>query len=140
MPRYSFLAVQTADTSDDTVSEAVDPTTAGPIDLDHLGRYTYGDKSLEQEILGLFCGQSDDLFAQMKRAASLPEWKFATHSLKGSARAVGAWAVAELAAEAEMCDPQSPERADLIERIAAEIALAQRYVADTYGPALKQTA
>jgi HPt (histidine-containing phosphotransfer) domain-containing protein len=40
-------------------------------------------------------------FAKMQSAANLKDWAEAAHTLKGSARAVGAWAVAECAQAAE---------------------------------------
>jgi HPt (histidine-containing phosphotransfer) domain-containing protein len=66
-----------------------------PIDLDHLERMTLGDEALAREVLELFVAQADTLIARLttlpKDAAAL------THQLKGSARGIGAVAVAEAA-------------------------------------------
>jgi HPt (histidine-containing phosphotransfer) domain-containing protein len=75
-----------------------------PIDVEHLGRYTLGDKALEKEILGLFLTQMPDLLASLRKAQSEREWKMAAHSLKGAARAIGAWQMASAAEEAERID------------------------------------
>ncbi|MAM94132.1 Hpt domain-containing protein [Parvibaculum sp.] len=71
------------------------------IDLVHLSKYTLGNRSLENELLGLFRTQADLYLARLDSAADETEWKNAAHSLKGSARGLGAWALAELAEEAE---------------------------------------
>jgi HPt (histidine-containing phosphotransfer) domain-containing protein len=77
---------------------------SAPIDVEHLGRYTLGDKALEKEILGLFLTQMPDLLASLRTAQSEREWKMAAHSLKGAARAIGAWHMASAAEEAECID------------------------------------
>ncbi|HAC57199.1 Hpt domain-containing protein [Parvibaculum sp.] len=78
------------------------PCGAGrPIDLVHLSKYTLGNRSLENELLGLFRTQADVYLARLDGAADDTEWKNAAHSLKGSARGLGAWVLAELAEEAE---------------------------------------
>jgi HPt (histidine-containing phosphotransfer) domain-containing protein len=67
----------------------------GPIDVAHLARMTLGDAGLEREVLGMFAGQSTRLVAAL---TALPDEAEATaHTLKGSARAVGAFRVADCA-------------------------------------------
>lgn len=67
-----------------------------PIDLVHLARMTLGDRSLEREVLALFERQATLLIARMRQAA--PEGVAAlAHTLKGSARGIGAWRVARAA-------------------------------------------
>jgi HPt (histidine-containing phosphotransfer) domain-containing protein len=70
------------------------------IDLAHLARMTLGDTSLEREVLGLFDRQAELLLMRMGDAAAVAIAAFA-HTLKGSARNVGAWRVAEAAAIVE---------------------------------------
>ena len=82
-----------------------------PIDLDHLARMTLGDAVLEQEVLAMFAEQAARLLAAM---AALPADVGAlAHKLKGSARGIGAFAVAEAAAELETAirTGDSPARA-----------------------------
>jgi hypothetical protein len=67
----------------------------GPIDMAHLGRITLGDIGLEREVLAMFAGQSAGLCSAL--ATLPPEAATLVHTLKGSARAVGAVHVAEAA-------------------------------------------
>jgi HPt (histidine-containing phosphotransfer) domain-containing protein len=71
-----------------------------PIDLVHLSRMTLGDRSLEREVLQLFARQVSLLVARM-RQVSPAGISAAAHTLKGSARGVGAWAVARAAEAVE---------------------------------------
>jgi HPt (histidine-containing phosphotransfer) domain-containing protein len=69
------------------------------IDLAHLARMTLGEPELEREVLTLFVQQSTDLLARLEK---LPrEGASLAHTLKGSARAIGAFAVAEAAENLE---------------------------------------
>jgi HPt (histidine-containing phosphotransfer) domain-containing protein len=71
----------------------------GPIDIEHLRRMTLGDASLEREVLAMFSAQAVKLIATL---ASLPADAGAlAHTLKGSARAIGAFGVADAAASLE---------------------------------------
>ncbi|UPK38711.1 Hpt domain-containing protein [Bradyrhizobium sp. 186] len=71
-----------------------------PLDLDHLSRMTLGDAELEQEVLGMFAEQAVRLIAAM---TALPaEAGALAHKLKGSARGIGAFAVADAAASLEI--------------------------------------
>jgi HPt (histidine-containing phosphotransfer) domain-containing protein len=81
---------------------ATPATSAAPsVDLIHLRRFTLGDQRLEMEILALFIAQAPITLAALKDAGTDRDWKIAAHTLKGSARAVGAWHVARLAERAE---------------------------------------
>jgi len=71
----------------------------GPIDFDQLQRMALGDAAIEQEVLRLFLAQSARL---MHTLAALPvDASALAHTLKGSARAIGAFAVADAAARLE---------------------------------------
>lgn len=71
------------------------------INLQHLAQYTSGDRSLELEILGLFHSQAILQFENIGAAVSETDWIMAVHTLKGSARSIGAQEVAELSANLE---------------------------------------
>ena len=71
----------------------------GPIDLEHLRRMTLGDAGLEREVLAMFAAQTVGLIGAL--AALPPEACALAHTLKGSARAIGAFAVADAAARLE---------------------------------------
>ena len=66
-------------------------------DLSHLQQYTSGDSGLERELLDLFLRQMPVIVTQVREAQTVYEWKFAFHTLKGSARAIGANAIGDLA-------------------------------------------
>lgn len=65
------------------------------IDVQHLGRMTLGEAALEAEVLALFSAQSGELMTRLKTVP--PEAPALAHTLKGSARAIGAFRVAEAA-------------------------------------------
>ena len=87
------------------------------IDIMHLYRMTLGDHGLEREVLALFDRQIDLLIARMPSVDAAGVGALA-HTLKGSARGVGAWPMAR-AAEAVEAAP------------AADLALAVAALADT---------
>lgn len=71
----------------------------GPIDIAHLRRMTLGDAALEREVLTMFSAQALRLAKAL--AAMQADAPALAHTLKGSARAVGAFAVADAAAHLE---------------------------------------
>lgn len=101
-----------------------------PIDLGHLRRYTLGDKALEDEVLRLFVTQLSETLQSLNSAANQREWKTATHALKGSSRAVGAWRIAALAEEAEtvVCEGAKAARFEAIARLEAAASEASQFV------------
>lgn len=110
-----------------------------PVDMTHLARYTLGDAALEREVLELFCTQSVSYLEQLRAATSQKDWRHAAHSLKGSARAVGAWRMARVAEYVEtLCEDMPPEvRAAQIGELEASLQEASAFVArlgDDRGP------
>lgn len=77
------------------------PSFERPIDLVHLARQTLGDPELEREVLGLFVVQARSVLGMLAEAADQRRRMELAHTLKGSARSVGAWRVA---ADAEGCE------------------------------------
>ena len=63
------------------------------IDVEHLARMTLGDRSLEREVLHLFDLQSSMLVERMRHGPAAAIGTSA-HTLKGSARGIGAWRIA----------------------------------------------
>jgi HPt (histidine-containing phosphotransfer) domain-containing protein len=95
----------------------------GPIDLDHLKRMTLGDESLEREVLAMFSAQSVSLIGAL---AALPaEAAGLVHTLKGSARAVGAFAVADAAAVLEAALKNSGDPAEALAELKDAVAQAR---------------
>ena len=81
--------------------EDIDPTAdpERPIDLVHLARQTFGERDLEAELLRLFDRQSAQIIARLADAGT-PEGRWRAdlaHTLKGSAKAIGAFGVAAAA-------------------------------------------
>jgi len=72
-----------------------------PVDLVHLARYTMGNRLLEREVLELFLTQSKLYLTRLSEAGDAKAWRDAAHTIKGSARGIGAWQVACCAEEAE---------------------------------------
>jgi len=95
----------------------------GPIDFEHLSRMTLGDAALECEVLTMFVAQSakllDELAGLPAHAASL------AHTLKGSARAIGAFAVAEAAGGLETALGKGGDVRAALERLSDAMAAAQ---------------
>jgi HPt (histidine-containing phosphotransfer) domain-containing protein len=67
----------------------------GPIDIEHLRRMTLGDTSLEREVLAMFSAQAVGLVGALATLSS--DASALAHTLKGSARAIGAFGVADAA-------------------------------------------
>jgi HPt (histidine-containing phosphotransfer) domain-containing protein len=72
------------------------------LDLSHLKAQTGGDHALQREILTLFVRQSREILALLRDEAELPQARAdLAHKLKGSARTVGAFGLAEAAEAVE---------------------------------------
>ena len=101
-----------------------------PIDLVHLARMTLGERSLEREVLQLFDRQAN-LLLQRMQAAPVEALPALAHTLKGSARAIGAGQVARAAEAVEFIDPAAG--ADVTRALAALRAAteeARSFIAD----------
>jgi HPt (histidine-containing phosphotransfer) domain-containing protein len=79
-----------------------------PIDLVHLARMTFGDRSLEREVLALFDRQASILIERMKKVGATAVPGLA-HTLKGSARGIGAGRVAFAAEKVELAVSQGED-------------------------------
>ena len=78
-------------------------------DREHLNQYTAGDAALERELVSLFLTHFAPVRQQLEAAASAQDWRFAAHSLRGSARSIGAQAIAILADELEAMGFSAPD-------------------------------
>jgi len=83
----------------------------GPVNLEHLRRMTLGDADLEREVLDMFARQASQLTRSL--ADLPPEAGALAHTLKGSARAIGAFRVAAAAdaLETSIRDGRAPAQA-----------------------------
>jgi len=82
-------------------AEAMAAGSPSAIDRGHLAHMTFGDRSLEQEVLRLFERQAALLIARMRGADASAVASLA-HTLKGSATGIGAWDVARAAEAVEL--------------------------------------
>ena len=98
----------------------------GPIDIEHLGRMTLGDAGLEREVLAMFSAQAVSLIDAL---AALPADAGAlAHTLKGSARAIGAFAVADAAESLEAVIRNGDDPAGVLADLGDAVAKARMAV------------
>lgn len=101
------------------------PSRLSPIDLVHLARQTAGDRALEAEVLGL-------LVIQIERArpailaADPEERRRLAHALKGAARNLGAFGLADAAEALE----HEPGAAAVIDGLLSELDRTGRFAKD----------
>jgi HPt (histidine-containing phosphotransfer) domain-containing protein len=100
-----------------------------PVDLVHLARTTFGDRALEREVLQLFDRQSDILIARMRTAAPAAITTLA-HTLKGSARSIGAARVARAAELLELACRTGRPTGEALDRLAAASDEARAAIAE----------
>lgn len=95
----------------------------GPIDFAHLQRMTLGDAGLEQEVLAMFAAQAAKLVGTL--AAMPADASTLAHTLKGSARAIGAFGVADAAARLEAVLAGGTDPANQLAELTEAVALAR---------------
>ena len=98
----------------------------GPIDFEHLQRMTLGDAGIEQEVLMMFSAQSaklvQGLLVRPADAGAL------AHTLKGSARAIGAFAVADAAEQLEAAIAGGSDPSAALARLGEAVAEARTVI------------
>jgi HPt (histidine-containing phosphotransfer) domain-containing protein len=72
-----------------------------PVDRNFIRRFTQGNRNLEREVLYLFANQAPQYLANLAEATTAKAWHDAAHTLKGTARSIGAWRLARAAEAAE---------------------------------------
>jgi HPt (histidine-containing phosphotransfer) domain-containing protein len=102
------------------------------IDLVHLARQSLGDRALETDLLGLFERQALHIITQITASRASDNPKFIgdlIHTLKGSARAVGAIGVA---AAARACEDELGAKGfqTAVDKLAKEVVEARAAIAD----------
>src|SRR5262245_43781034 len=103
------------------------------IDLEHLNRYTGGNRGLNEEILRLFDDQCAAMLAQLERliqenGAGTKSWHELAHTLKGAARGVGAFELADIAAEAEKVPADKNAAIAIVHRLKNKSCAVQLFV------------
>jgi HPt (histidine-containing phosphotransfer) domain-containing protein len=112
------------------------------IDQVHLERMTLGDRSLEREVLEIFARQTAMTLERIAGAGPA-RTAAAAHTLKGSARGIGAWRVAAAADRLEQAAIGAADEAAMLAAIAeleaasfeARLAIGLRLSESDEGPA-----
>jgi HPt (histidine-containing phosphotransfer) domain-containing protein len=95
----------------------------GVIDIEHLHRMTLGDASLEREVLAMFSAQAASLIGSL---SALPADAGAlAHTLKGAARAIGAFGVADAAGDLEALIQRHADPAQALAELGDAVAEAR---------------
>ncbi|WP_262696413.1 Hpt domain-containing protein [Kordiimonas aquimaris] len=81
------------------------------LDQEHLFSYTSGDEDLQKRILELFIENAPSYLATLSRPNN-ENWRSDAHKLKGTARAIGAKRLAEIAEKAEKLGVKQVSNAD----------------------------
>ena len=120
-----------------SAAESRRDTAADPevLDLDHLARYTMGNRELERELLRLFRTQLRAQVTGVAQASDAEAWRFATHTLKGVARSIGAWSIAKTAEKLEQLghDGDRGDYSRLMVALAGQVAACEREIARIIG-------
>jgi HPt (histidine-containing phosphotransfer) domain-containing protein len=106
--------------------------TEQPVDIEHLNRYTGGDGGLNEEILQLFATQCREMMDRLEAVAmgqpDAKSWRETTHTLKGAARGIGAFALGNAAAEAEKAGSERPAVLPALEQLKATSAAVYLFI------------
>ncbi|MDE2362563.1 MAG: Hpt domain-containing protein [Hyphomicrobiales bacterium] len=123
---------QTARAFADPIARAPSPAGETPIDLVHLARQTFGERDLEAELLRLFDRQSAQILARLAEPGPVDgRWRAdLAHTLKGSARAVGAFGVAAAAETYEDCARAEGDVAACLGGLSKAVAAAHGAIGD----------
>ena len=95
----------------------------GPIDIEHLRRMTLGDASLEREVLAMFSAQAASLVGAL--SALPPDAVALAHKMKGAARAIGAFGVADAASGLETLIQHGGDPAEALAELGDAVAQAR---------------
>lgn len=104
--------------------ETCEPSQSRPIDLIHLSRQTLGDRALEEEVLGMFVQQLATARDNLAAADDAGR-RMIAHTLKGTARGIGAFRLGDCAAAIE----DAPDNKALIARLSKAIDEVRDFVA-----------
>jgi chemotaxis protein histidine kinase CheA len=102
------------------------------IDLEHLARYTGGERAIDAEILTLFDNQCRDLLDRLHNVAEAGDWQSwreTAHTLKGAARGVGAGPFADDATAAETASGDKESALAALRRLQASARAVHEFIA-----------
>jgi HPt (histidine-containing phosphotransfer) domain-containing protein len=102
---------------------------SGAVDFPYLTEYAAGDETLVREVLAVFCAEAAEW--SDKLCAGADGWRTVVHTLKGTARTIGAYRLGELCETAETQGTAAlPQLCEELETVVAEIS---RYLAARAG-------
>lgn len=90
------------------MSDSNDTESERKIDIAHLRRMTGDDADLMREVLGLFREQGEVWQRLLSPDNETKGWMVGAHTIKGSARGIGAWELSEICSKAEEAATNSP--------------------------------
>jgi HPt (histidine-containing phosphotransfer) domain-containing protein len=104
-----------------------------PIDLDHLNHYTGGDRAVNEQILRMFQEQCAGTLVKLEalakeNGAGSKAWHDLAHTLKGAARGVGAFALADVAAETEKIAADEGAVTEVLHRLRNKSMAVQMFI------------
>ena len=106
---------------------------ANAIDLEHLAKYTGGEKDLNGEILRLFDDQIASMVTELNGLVASQDskrWREIAHTIKGAARGVGAFEMGEAAAKAEPVNPANGSEAQAaLQKLEQEAETVRAFIA-----------
>ncbi len=124
--------------ADELADKPADKLAMDAVDRAYLARFTLGNAALEREVLELFAAQAPVYLQRLREASCIKAWREATHTIKGSASAIGAWRLARLAEMAERVDveadtaPREAHRDEAVAAVAMATEEACRFIARLY--------
>lgn len=90
------------------------------VDFDYLEGFAAGDMQVVTDVLGLFQGQAEGWLARLEAPGD--GWRDLAHTIKGSARGIGATTLGEVADRAERGDASlAPELRGALADVLADI-------------------
>ncbi len=102
---------------------------AKPVDLKHLDSYTGGNRALNEEVLRLFDTHCREMLEKLEGHPGNDKiWREAAHTLKGAARGIGAFDLADAAADAEKALGNLPASLEALTRIKEKSASVQLFI------------
>ncbi len=108
------------------------------VDLNHLDKYTGGNFALNREILQPFDNQGQEMLVKLESltdgAPNPKSWREITHSLKGAARGVGAFALADAAAAAEKVGSDRLAAIEAVQRLKDRSLAVQLFIEELINP------
>jgi HPt (histidine-containing phosphotransfer) domain-containing protein len=111
-----------------------------PVDIAHLDRYTGGDRAINEEVLQLFENSCNEILAGFDAVLEngLPpemakQWRDSAHTLKGAARGIGAFDLADAAAVVEDTGADRMAAIEALQRLKAKAAVVHAFIQDFLG-------